>query len=600
MPLVPTPKNCDPSVKKAIQILTQKLGLKSNPIHNGLTLTGLTASRLIATDASKVLESTDLNSWVTGTSNQITVVDDADGTITLSIPNPFAIPGKLTAGSFGSPTDVTVSGQYGFELHYSGNNYNVTGIRSRAQLVTTDTSAQAQGGLFQAANNDNINAGVLNGLVAEAIGKATTNAATITMMRGALVGAEWSAKDTVTDLRTLHVRIHTRDAATEGYISGTGYGLYIENEAVGGNGQVLTAGIYFKGTNLSAGNKAFTHGIDFSGATYGTADIKLSDSSVINDVNDRWGVGTATPNVKFHIKSSSATSEIRIEGDGFNARLSLNSNNLGSRNFSFESNGANVLFKNRSDSNGQFLVQSSSPTKNCFVVDFAAPANSLVVEETGVGIGTASPDTKLQVVGDCKFGDDNTNYTTIEADGTIKFNGAATVWKDINIGAGTLSGPPGLQPGIVNFVDEVGADTGIATYGLAVGEGLSGLFEIQHDYKEGSDITFHVHWQGIAAPTGTDKVQFQLTYTVTSEGIAETLDAVTVITTESDFDTQYESPTTSFTAITGTNLKIGDQFLFTLQRIAASANEYGGEALLQTIGIHYEIDTVGSRAITTK
>ena len=40
MPLVPTPKQCDPSVKKAIQILTQKLGLKSVPTFAGLNITG--------------------------------------------------------------------------------------------------------------------------------------------------------------------------------------------------------------------------------------------------------------------------------------------------------------------------------------------------------------------------------------------------------------------------------------------------------------------------------------------------------------------------------------------------------------------------------
>jgi len=57
VPLVPTPKNCDASVKKAIQILTQKLGLKSVPIHAGLTLTDLTASTLIGANASKALES---------------------------------------------------------------------------------------------------------------------------------------------------------------------------------------------------------------------------------------------------------------------------------------------------------------------------------------------------------------------------------------------------------------------------------------------------------------------------------------------------------------------------------------------------------------
>ena len=190
------------------------------------------------------------------------------------------------------------------------------------------------------------------------------------------------------------------------------------------------------------------------------------------------------------------------------------------------------------------------------------------------------------------------NFTKVEADGTLEFNGAATVWNDINIGAGTLSGPPGKQPGIANFVDEVGADTGIATYGLAVGEGLSGALEIPHSYKEVSDIYFLVHWQGIAAPTGTDNVKFQLTYTVGQ--FETTLNAVTVITVETAFDTQYEIKRSDFAAITGTNFDMENQFLFTIERIAAVGDAYGGEALIGTIGIHFEEDTVGSRTISTK
>ncbi len=276
----------DPACRLAIQTFSDKLDQDKAQTWEGLTLTNLTASQLIQTDSSKALASVaDLTAFIFGTANQISVTDNV-GSVTLAITDPFDIPGKLTAGTFASPIDVTATREYGFEIHYSGNNYNATGIRSRASAVTTDTSAQFQGGLFQAANNDNINVGVLNGLVAEAIGKATTNAATISTMRGALIGAEWSAKDTVTDLRTLHVRTHTRDNATEGYFSNSGYGIYVENEAVGGNGQALTAGIYFKGTNLSAGNKAFDYGIDFSGGTYGTAEIRFSNGETIDNLTD--------------------------------------------------------------------------------------------------------------------------------------------------------------------------------------------------------------------------------------------------------------------------------------------------------------------------
>ena len=46
-----------------------------------------------------------------------------------------------------------------------------------------------------------------------------------------------------------------------------------------------------------------------------------------------------------------------------------------------------------------------------------------------VGIGTSSPDTKLQVVGDTKFGDDNTNYASFATDGELTLTGTARVTK---------------------------------------------------------------------------------------------------------------------------------------------------------------------------
>jgi len=57
MALVPSPKNCDPSVKKAIQLLSSKLDYDSRRTFENITLTDLTASSLIGTNASKLLES---------------------------------------------------------------------------------------------------------------------------------------------------------------------------------------------------------------------------------------------------------------------------------------------------------------------------------------------------------------------------------------------------------------------------------------------------------------------------------------------------------------------------------------------------------------
>ncbi len=201
---------------------------------------------------------------------------------------------------------------------------------------------------------------------------------------------------------------------------------------------------------------------------------------------------------------------------------------------------------------------------------------------------------------------DGTNEVQVSLTGDMSFKGTATVWKDINLGAALLARPAASQPSEANFLDEGGGDTGITTLAYAVGEKASGSFEMQHDYKEGSSFTFHVHWQGIAAPSGTDNVQWRLTYTLMRD--LTTLDAATIIDSpDTPIDTQYESYKSDFAAIdgstagnNGTPVQIEDQLLFTIERVAATGDAYAGTALVATVGMHYELDTVGSRTISAK
>lgn len=88
MALVPRVKDNDwTTLRQVLQKLsTSKLGTGAQVTHYDLTLSSLTASRLISSDTSGKLVSTDINSWITGTANQITVTDDSDGTVTLSTP----------------------------------------------------------------------------------------------------------------------------------------------------------------------------------------------------------------------------------------------------------------------------------------------------------------------------------------------------------------------------------------------------------------------------------------------------------------------------------------------------------------------------------
>jgi hypothetical protein len=63
-----------------------------------LILTSATASRLLSTDASQEIVSTDLASWVSGTGNEINITDNGDGTITIGIVDPLIV-GKGGTGA---------------------------------------------------------------------------------------------------------------------------------------------------------------------------------------------------------------------------------------------------------------------------------------------------------------------------------------------------------------------------------------------------------------------------------------------------------------------------------------------------------------------
>lgn len=89
---------------------TLGLGTGDSPEFTGLTLSGLTASRITATNASKALSSVgDLTSWIAGTTDHISVTDDSDGTVTLDLDtNTKTLLGSFN-GIFLEKFDFTIS-----------------------------------------------------------------------------------------------------------------------------------------------------------------------------------------------------------------------------------------------------------------------------------------------------------------------------------------------------------------------------------------------------------------------------------------------------------------------------------------------------------
>jgi hypothetical protein len=190
-----------------------------------------------------------------------------------------------------------------------------------------------------------------------------------------------------------------------------------------------------------------------------------------------------------------------------------------------------------------------------------------------------------------------TDNTTFEADGSQKMNGSATVWRDDNFAAVSLglgATPPDSIP-INGGTIEVRAFDGVA-----ITEQLFFGTEYNHEAKEGADIVFHLHWSPTTA--GAGNVKWQLTYKwINIDGSfagAET----TISVTQASGGVAWSSNKVSFPAVSGAGKTIGSQIVGRLFRDPTdAADTYAADAAITaTFGIHYEIDSNGSRQITTK
>ena len=83
-----------------------------------------------------------------------------------------------------------------------------------------------------------------------------------------------------------------------------------------------------------------------------------------------------------------------------------------------------------------------------------------------------------------------TDYSQFEADGTLKFNGAATVYNDIIINAGNLRGG-GTPPSFLAFQNNIWQ----VCFQNSVSDIVYGSFELPHGYMEGTDLEVHLHGQ---------------------------------------------------------------------------------------------------------
>lgn len=141
----------------------------------------------------------------------------------------------------------------------------------------------------------------------------------------------------------------------------------------------------------------------------------------------------------------------------------------------------------------------------------------------------------------------------------------------------------------------------VQQYTFLAGDEAHSATEITHDYHEGTDIKPHVHW----ATNGTDVtdryVKWEIEYTLSNGN--EAFGAPIVITTETLIPANTPAKTyfiTGFSAIDGTNLKIGAYILWRFRRIASTGLSPSTNPFGLAVGFHMQKDAYGSRYTYSK
>ena len=230
----------------------------------------------------------------------------------------------------------------------------------------------------------------------------------------------------------------------------------------------------------------------------------------------------------------------------------------------------------------------------------------MVIDKDGnVGIGTTSPDTKLQVVGTSGFGDDSGNETLISATGDLSFAGTATVFNDLVLPLDSARVPASNAPSWEPFVGNLNA------YAYEVGDFQEFTTEMIHGYKEGSDFSFHIH-AALNATTGQEeKVRFEIEYSIADANVITGFGDVfpdgsgSLLTAELVVPNATNDLTHVFITVgvdSAGSFGIDATIKGRIRRIAKSVggNELTGDIFVTQVGIHYEVDTVGSRTINVK
>jgi len=189
---------------------------------------------------------------------------------------------------------------------------------------------------------------------------------------------------------------------------------------------------------------------------------------------------------------------------------------------------------------------------------------------------------------------DATNYCGIENDGTIEFNGTATVWKDQQVTIGQTKFAGVSDPTWIAY-----KGGRVLAFAKAADNILYFTVQLQHDYKANSNLEFHIHT--VHPDTGAGNSIWHFTHSWADIGSDFPAETTVNKTIASPVDADKHQLNSFSSTISGAGAGVSSFLLCSLQREGTDgADTYDDVIYVVGIDFHYEVDTVGSRQIATK
>jgi hypothetical protein len=195
---------------------------------------------------------------------------------------------------------------------------------------------------------------------------------------------------------------------------------------------------------------------------------------------------------------------------------------------------------------------------------------------------------------------DEGNYITIEEDGTLVFNGNATVFDDLQVGLNNLA--KGATAPTDRTYDHGTGGIAYPVLGFAKNEYIWFDVQTSHSMKLSTVLNVHLHFVLPNTITIGHKIVWQL------DVMYAAVDGTWTVPVGSPYTATHTVAANDDTTgrildiadIPAVNTTVSTLYKCRLTRIDGTATEYASECYLEFIDCHYEKDTAGSRTEYSK